>query len=65
LKYPRLVASPKHVVDVNKIPDRYSYDSEQTDNGACYTAAAAAISGDNAMTSLFWDKNHYNTLTGN
>lgn len=66
LDYPRLVATPKHVADVNGIPYRYSYAvSEQTLNGDNYKAASAAIGGDNAMTPLFWDKTQYNTLTGN
>jgi len=65
LDYPRLVATPEHVQDVNGIPYRYIYPvSEQTLNFDNYTAAAAAIGGDNAMTPLFWDTVHYNTLTG-
>jgi len=57
LDYPRLIASPKHVADVNGIPVRYTYAvSEQTLNGANYTAAASAIGGDKAETRLFWDK---------
>lgn len=65
LDYPRLVAVPKHVPEVNGIPMRYTFAvSEQTLNGTNYTAAAAAIGGDNAMTRLFWDTKSYNTLTG-
>ena len=57
LDYPRLIASPDHVQEVNGIPVRYTYAvSEQTLNGASYTAAAAAIGGDKAETRLFWDK---------
>jgi hypothetical protein len=57
LDYPHLIASPKHVLAVNGIPERYIYPvSEQTLNGANYTAAAAAIGGDKAETRLFWDK---------
>ncbi len=57
LDYPRLIASPKHVQDVNGVPVRYTYPvSEQTLNNANYTAAAAAIGGDKADTRLFWDK---------
>ena len=57
LDYPRLIASPKHVPEVNGIPVRYIYPvSEQTLNGENYTAAAAAIGGDKAHTRLFWDK---------
>ena len=57
LDYPRLIASPKHVADVNGVPVRYSYAiSEQTLNFDNYTAAAAAIGGDKAETRLFWDK---------
>ena len=57
LDYPRLIASPKHVQEVNGIPVRYTYAvSEQTLNFDNYTAAAAAIGGDKAETRLFWDK---------
>jgi len=57
LDYPHLIASPKHVLAVNGIPERYIYPvSEQTLNGTNYTAAAAAIGGDKAETRLFWDK---------
>ena len=57
LDYPHLIASPKHVLAVNGIPERYIYPvSEQTLNGANYAAAAAAIGGDKAETRLFWDK---------
>jgi len=57
LDYPRLIASPKHVQAVDGIPVRYIYPvSEQTLNGANYTAAAAAIGGDRADIRLFWDK---------
>jgi len=57
LDYPRLIASPKHVADVNGVPVRYSYPiSEQTLNATNYTAASAAIGGDKAETRLFWDK---------
>jgi hypothetical protein len=57
LDYPRLIASPKHVQEVNGIPVRYTYAvSEQTLNGANYQAAAVAIGGDKAETRLFWDK---------
>lgn len=57
LDYPHLIASPKHVLAVNGIPVRYIYPiSEQTLNGANYTAATAAIGGDRADVRLFWDK---------
>lgn len=57
LDYPRLIASPKHVIEVNGIPVRYTYAvSEQTLNGDNYKAAATAIGGDKAETRLFWDK---------
>jgi Starch-binding associating with outer membrane len=57
LDYPHLIASPKHVLAVNGIPERYIYPvSEQNLNGANYTTAAAAIGGDKAETRLFWDK---------
>jgi len=57
LDYPHLIASPKHVLAINGIPERYIYPvSEQTLNGANYAAAAAAIGGDKAETRLFWDK---------
>ncbi len=67
LDYPRLVATTAHVQDVNGIPLRYTYaTSEQTLNPISYAAAATALGagGDNAMTPLFWDTVHYNTLTG-
>ena len=57
LDYPRLIASPKHVQEVNGIPERYIYPvSEQTLNGDNYKVAAAAIGGDKAEIRLFWDK---------
>lgn len=57
LDYPRLIAPQNHVQEVNGVPVRYTYAvSEQTLNGANYTAAAAAIGGDKAETRLFWDK---------
>jgi hypothetical protein len=57
LDYPHLIASPKHVLAVNGIPVRYIYPvSEQTLNGANYTAASTTIGGDKAETRLFWDK---------
>jgi hypothetical protein len=57
LDYPHLIASPKHVLAVNGIPERLIYPvSEQTLNGANYTNAAAAIGGDKAEIRLFWDK---------
>lgn len=41
----------------NPFPYRYTYSSvEQTLNGANYTAAAAAIGGDNQQSKIFWDK---------
>lgn len=68
LDYPRLVAPSSHVTEVNGIPYRYIYPiSEQTLNGVNYAAAVASFcnGNDNAMTPLFWDIKHYNTLTGN
>jgi len=57
LDYPRLIASPKHVIEVNGIPMRYTFAvSEQTLNAVNYTAAATAVGGDKAETRLFWDK---------
>ena len=48
---------PSGMTNAN-IPVRYTYPiSEQTVNGANYTAAAAAIGGDTQATKLFWDKN--------
>ncbi|NOU16109.1 MAG: SusD/RagB family nutrient-binding outer membrane lipoprotein [Bacteroidales bacterium] len=67
LDYPRLIAAVDHVQDVNGIPQRYSYPiSEQTLNHDSWAAAVAlmTVGGDNAMTPLFWDTVHYNTLTG-
>lgn len=56
LDYPRLIAPSGHVVDVVGVPVRYIYAvSEQTLNGANYTAAATAIGLDKASTRLFWD----------
>ncbi|MBO3273073.1 SusD/RagB family nutrient-binding outer membrane lipoprotein [Hymenobacter defluvii] len=42
---------------VSDIPLRYTYPiAEQSVNGANYSAAAAAIGGDQVTTALFWDK---------
>ncbi len=39
------------------VPFRYTYPSvEQTLNGTNYTAAAAAMGGDNQQSKIFWDK---------
>ena len=55
LKYPALVA-PATARSV--FPLRYTYPTnEQSLNGANYTAAAAAIGGDNVGTKLFWEVN--------
>jgi Starch-binding associating with outer membrane len=52
---PTLVAPPQAVTD---IPLRYTYPvQEQTLNADNYTAAAAAVGGDDVRTKLFWD-NH-------
>jgi hypothetical protein len=53
--YPVLVAPP----DANSdIPKRYTYPvAEQTLNAAQWTAASAAIGGDDVATKLFFDKN--------
>lgn len=57
LDYPKLVAPALHVEGIDKVPVRYTYAvSEQTLNGANYTAAAAKIGGDTPLTKLFWDK---------
>jgi len=41
-----------------QVPKRFTYPiNEQTLNAANYTAAAAAIGGDEMNTKLFWDKN--------
>lgn len=58
LDYPRLLPPPAPLGGITQVPVRLSYPvSEQTLNEANYTAAAAKIGGDNAMTKLFWDKN--------
>ena len=60
LDYPRLMPPPAPLGGITKVPVRMSYAiSEQTLNNANYTAAAAKIGGDNAMTQLFWDKFTY------
>ncbi|AMC10660.1 hypothetical protein Lupro_05115 [Lutibacter profundi] len=53
LNYPTLNTA---VISGLPVPTRLTYPvSEQTLNGANYTAAAAAIGGDNLSTPLFWD----------
>ena len=57
LDFPKLLAPAGHVEGIDKVPVRYTYAvSEQTLNGANYTAAAAKIGGDTPLTKLFWDK---------
>lgn len=54
LDFPVLVAPADAVSD---IPVRYTYPIiEQSLNKASYTAASAAIGGDDVTTKLFWDK---------
>jgi hypothetical protein len=57
----RRLDQPKIATPINAksgFPTRFSYPStEQTLNGASYTAAASAIGGDVVTTKLFWDKN--------
>jgi hypothetical protein len=54
LDFPLLVAPVDALSD---IPVRYPFPiEEQTLNGANYTAASAAIGGDDVSTKLFWDK---------
>lgn len=44
-------------ISINEIPSRYTYpSSEQSLNAASYTAASAAIGGDNLTTKLWWNK---------
>lgn len=44
-------------IGITEIPSRYQYPSnEQSLNAANYTAAAAAIGGDNLTTKLWWNK---------
>ena len=58
LDFPKLVNPALYVEGINQVPVRYTYAvSEQTLNGANYTAAAAKIGGDTPLTKLFWDKN--------
>lgn len=58
LDYPKLLAPAKYYEDINAVPTRYTYAvSEQTLNLDSYTAAAAKIGGDKALTKIFWDKN--------
>jgi len=66
LDYPRLKASPESVLTGGKMPLRYIYPlTEATLNPTSYKAAVALMSGgDDATVSLFWDINHYNTVTG-
>ncbi len=56
----RRLDQPKIATPINAksgFPTRLSYPStEQTLNGASYTAAASAIGGDIVTTKLFWDK---------
>lgn len=55
LDYPQLVAPVE--AESNIVPLRFLYPiTEQTQNGGSYTAAAAAIGGDQYNTRLFWDK---------
>jgi hypothetical protein len=57
LDYPILTAPAGHVEGIDKVPTRYTFAvSEQTLNGANYTAAAAKIGGDTPLTKIFWDK---------
>jgi hypothetical protein len=43
-------------LSLSPVPTRYTYSAaEQTLNGASYSAAAAAIGGDEQTTKLFWD----------
>ena len=54
LDYPKLT---KPSTAVSDIPLRYTYPVvEQSVNGTNYSAAAAAIGGDEVTTALFWDK---------
>jgi hypothetical protein len=57
LDYPKLIAPALHEEGIDKVPVRYTYAvSEQTLNGANYTAAVAKIGTDHPLTKLFWDK---------
>lgn len=57
LDFPILNAPSSLEGDYNGIPKRYTYPiNEQTLNPESYSAAAAAIGGDNLTTPLFWDK---------
>lgn len=57
LDAPALVAPPTAQV-ITTVPVRFTYPlSEQTQNGANWSAAAAAIGGDKMDTKLFWDVN--------
>lgn len=56
LDYPILNIIPDPEFTYESIPLRFTYPAqEQTLNKANYTAAAAAIGGDNVRTRLFWD----------
>ena len=60
LDYPRLQPAPVPLQGITKVPVRLLYPvSEQTLNGDNYTAAAAKIGGDSALTRLFWDTAGY------
>ena len=57
LDYPRLVAPPNYLQEIDKVPVRLFYPvSEQTLNADNYEAASAKIGGDSPLTRLFFDK---------
>lgn len=56
LDYPVLRQVPVPETDDGLVPRRFTYPTnEQTLNAANWTAASAAIGGDNMTTKLFWD----------
>lgn len=57
LDYPRLVAPPAYLQEIDKVPVRLFYPvSEQTLNEDNYAAASEKIGGDSPLTKLFFDK---------
>jgi hypothetical protein len=57
LDYPRLVAPPNYLQEIDKVPVRLFYPvSEQTLNADNYAAASEKIGGDSPLTRLFFDK---------
>lgn len=57
LDFPKLIAPAAHEEGIDKVPVRYTWAvSEQTLNGANYTAVVTKAGPDHPLTKLFWDK---------